>query len=264
MDSVNYVSTADHSVSLIEGYYQAFAFQRHYHLDYHFGLILEGQQQFVYNGEQHIAGPGEIILMPPDELHDGRAELATGYQVVVFAVEPEWFGAHMDFRKAPQCLSFSELVVRDPSIFQHIKSAYKAFMQSDLCQLAQDCLPYESLAPLVERYGHSKEIAPQRIGRSTLASLRDFMMAHLSEPIHLQQLAELCDLTPSQFQRHFKATVGITPYAWLTRLRLEQAMKLLKANRSGTDVAHQVGFYDQAHFSKSFKQTFGISPSLVR
>ncbi|MCG6508044.1 helix-turn-helix transcriptional regulator, partial [Vibrio parahaemolyticus] len=71
------------------------------------------------------------------------------------------------------------------------------------------------------------------------------------------------NLTPTQLQRHFKARTGMTPYAWLTRLRLEQGMKLVKAGLPGTDVAHQVGFYDQAHFTKAFKHTYGVSPSAV-
>ncbi len=40
-------------------------------------------------------------------------------------------------------------------------------------------------------------------------------------------------------------------------------MKLLKTGTQGTEVAYQVGFYDQAHFSKAFKATFGLSPSLI-
>ncbi len=40
-------------------------------------------------------------------------------------------------------------------------------------------------------------------------------------------------------------------------------MKLLKAGISGTEVAHQVGFYDQAHFSKAFKATYGVKPSQI-
>ncbi len=65
------------------------------------------------------------------------------------------------------------------------------------------------------------------------------------------------------FQRHFKNKMGMTPYAWLSRLRMEQGMRLIKSGVGGTEVAHQVGFYDQAHFSKAFKTAFGVSPSKI-
>lgn len=74
----------------------------------------------------------------------------------------------------------------------------------------------------------------------------------------------MCELTPSQFQRHFKASMGITPYAWLMRLRMEQALSLLLHGVNSINVAIQVGFYDQAHFVKAFKTTYGTTPSQVQ
>ncbi len=101
------------------------------------------------------------------------------------------------------------------------------------------------------------------LGNQSLGTLKDYLMANLDQAVRLDSLSELCQLSPTQFQRHFKAQTGMTPYAWFARLRLEQGMKLLQAGQCGTDVAHQIGFYDQAHFSKAFKQTYGVSPSQV-
>ena len=263
MDRVDYFSTSDQALSLIEGRYQRFKFQRHYHLDYHFGLILEGQQRFVYQGSRYLAGPGDLVLMPPDELHDGHSFSESGYRSQVFVLEPSWLINQLDAHSST-CLSFTHPLIRDPQVFSHLCQAHHALRQGNLSQLAQDCLPYETFGPLIDRYSHEKSSEPKHLGSQTLATLRDYLMAHLSESIHLWQLANMCSLSPTQFQRHFKATFGLTPYAWLTRLRLEQAMKLLKAGVLGTDVAHQVGFYDQAHFSKAFKQCFGVSPSQIR
>lgn len=264
MDKVQYYSTPDQSIGMIEGQYQSFEFQRHYHLDFHFGLIHRGQQQFAYHGERYRIGQGDLVVMPPDELHDGRSMLDSGYQFSVFTIDPSWFETHFDFQQSVECLSFSGPVIKDPQVFLPLFQAHYGLRRADSCQLAKDCLPYEGFMPLLERYSEAKLLAPQPLGNTTLAQLRDFMMANLAEPIHLAELAALCDLSPTQFQRHFKATAGMTPYAWLSRLRLEHAMKLLKAQVPGTDVAQRVGFYDQAHFSKAFKQTFGVPPSDIR
>ncbi|OEE17099.1 hypothetical protein OC1_09770 [Vibrio cyclitrophicus ZF207] len=53
MDKVHYYSTPTEDISLIKAQYQEFAFQRHYHLDFHIGLITKGQQKFVYQGASH-------------------------------------------------------------------------------------------------------------------------------------------------------------------------------------------------------------------
>ncbi|WP_399495670.1 AraC family ligand binding domain-containing protein, partial [Streptomyces sp. P9(2023)] len=53
MDTIRYYSTPHQAINLIEADYKKFAFQRHYHLDFHIGLITSGQQKFVYRGSQH-------------------------------------------------------------------------------------------------------------------------------------------------------------------------------------------------------------------
>ena len=266
MDQVNYLSTEDDAISLIEGNYEKFAFSRHYHLDYHFGLITSGQQKFQYRGTTQCAGGGELIIMPPDELHDGYSVLDSGYHVRVFAIHPDWFDTQLDLTSPNDMVSFQSSIVRDPELFAKLVTIHQLLGHhcGDICQLAQDCLPLEGFGDLVNRYGKIVPKRPHRLGKKTLDSLREYLMAHLDQPIRLKQLADICHLTPTQFQRHFKATTGMTPYAWLSRLRLEQAMKLLKSKVAGTDVALQVGFYDQAHFSKAFKHSFGVRPSDVR
>ncbi|MDW1887560.1 AraC family transcriptional regulator, partial [Vibrio sp. Vb2131] len=130
-------------------------------------------------------------------------------------------------------------------------------------QLTKDCLPFEGFNQLFDRYGSLARQKVIPLGKPSLNTLKDNLMANLDQSVRLESLSELCQLSPTQFQRHFKAQTGMTPYAWFARLRLEQGMKLLQAGQCGTEVAHQIGFYDQAHFSKAFKQTYGVSPSQV-
>ncbi|EOW9471554.1 AraC family ligand binding domain-containing protein [Vibrio cholerae] len=219
MDTVNYRPSAYPAISLIEADYRQFAFERHYHLDIHIGLITQGVQRFYHQGAWHQVGQGSVVLMSPDELHDGHAHSNTGYQVQVFSIEPEWLQQTLEANQIEQVIGFEQLIVQDTTLFHSLQQLHHLLRQDNLSQLDQ--------------------------------------------PIRLEQLAQLCQLSPTQFQRHFKAQTGLTPYAWLRRLRLEQAMKLLQSGKPGTDVAYQVGFYDQAHFSKAFKATYGLSPSLI-
>ena len=86
MDKVNYHSTETKEIGLIEANYRSFAFSRHYHLDFHIGLITGGQQKFHYKGSNHHVGKGQLVIMPPDELHDGQSILESGYQTRVFSL----------------------------------------------------------------------------------------------------------------------------------------------------------------------------------
>jgi AraC-like DNA-binding protein len=264
MDTVNYHSTANEKISLIEADYQDFAFTRHYHLDFHIGLIVGGQQKFHYQGTQHQVGSGQLVIMPPDEIHDGRSMLKSGYQTRVFSLEPEWLTSLAQLKKPSELIHFKQIIVAQKDIFQSLVWLHQTLKTNNVCQLAQDCLPYEGFEKLFRYYSNIEQKPAVALGNQSIATLKEYLIANIDQPVRLEQLSELCQLSPTQFQRHFKAKMGLTPYAWLCRLRMEQSMKLLKMGIGGTEVAYQVGFYDQAHFSKAFKATYGVNPSQIR
>ena len=204
-----------------------------------------------------------MVMMPPDELHDGHSKLESGYQVSVFSVSPQWFGDLADHSENGHVLSFSELILSDQATFLQLRNLHGLLINPNISQLAQDCLPFEGFSTIVDRYAQFGSKTQVKLGTQSVSTLKDYLMANLDQPVRLEQLSELCDLTTTQFQRHFKNKMGITPYAWLSRLRMEQGMRLIKSGIGGTEVAHQVGFYDQAHFSKAFKTAFGVSPSKI-
>ncbi|CAM3804581.1 HTH-type transcriptional activator RhaS [Vibrio aerogenes CECT 7868] len=264
MENIQYRSTEIEQIRLIEADYQTFAFQRHYHLDIHIGLITQGEQKYFYRGAQHRVGQSQISVILPDEVHDGEAA-ANQYSVNVFSIHPDWFSQYFPVRPASQqLLSFKQSVIDDPVVFNQLCILHQKLRQKNLSRLARDCLPHDGFSTLLNRYGQLRSTAPVALGNHSLDKIRDFMLSHLDQPVRLQTLADLCHQTPIQLQRQFKAKTGLTPYAWFTRLRLEKALQLIQSGMTGTEVAHQVGFYDQAHFTKAFKRAYGIPPSAVK
>lgn len=263
MENIHYSSTHERDINLITADYHKFAFQKHYHLDYHIGLITAGEQRFHYAGKQHHVGQGELVIMPPDALHDGQSLLDTGYQVRVFSVEPQWFKRNFDHTQHYDIMSFSQLVLQDRDIFSRLAQLHVAMQRDNIAQLAKDCIAVEGFEPLLDRYAQAEHRLQHSLGSQSLAVVKAFLIEHLDQPVRLATLAKLCHLSPSQFQRQFKAKTHMSAHAYLTRLRLEKAMQLLKRQYAVANVAHEVGFYDQAHFSKAFKATFGVVPSAV-
>ncbi|WP_194438587.1 helix-turn-helix transcriptional regulator [Vibrio fluminensis] len=263
MEHANYRNTISESINLIDARYQHFSFQRHYHLDFHIGLITQGEQKFHHQGTTHHVGQGQVVIMQPDELHDGHSVLDSGYQTKVFSLDPHWLSELANDKASEQVVTFRQSVLSEPAIFKQLYQLHQLLANDNLSQLAKDCLPLEGFEQLFKHYGYGQPPQVQKLGTQSSEILKEFIWHHIDQPIRLEQLATLCELTPTQFQRHFKAQMGMTPYAWLTRLRLEYAMKLLREGQSATQVAHHVGFYDHAHFTKAFKTNFGVTPKQV-
>lgn len=96
--------------------------------------------------------------------------------------------------------------------------------------------------------------------RLTLA--KDYMLSCYGEEITLEQLGFLTAMSPFHFLRHFKRYFHQTPHQFLTEIRLQEALKLLKqTEKNVSEVCLAVGFADLSSFSKLFKRRFGFPPS---
>jgi AraC family transcriptional regulator len=130
------------------------------------------------------------------------------------------------------------------------------------------------LERLLQRQGRvSREIeAIPGIRQSTrveiyqrLSLARDFMEASLQDPITLIDCANIACLSPHHFLRLFKQVYGETPHQYLTWLRLERALFLLrKTQLPVTEICFLVGFESLGSFSTLFKRRYGKPPSVLR
>lgn len=88
------------------------------------------------------------------------------------------------------------------------------------------------------------------------------MEANLEEPIDLDNLAEYVDLSRRQLERPFQKYLQCTPSRYYLRLRLIRARQLLKqTSLSIVELAYVCGFVSTPHFSKCYREHFGVPPS---
>jgi AraC family transcriptional regulator len=88
---------------------------------------------------------------------------------------------------------------------------------------------------------------------------------HLQEDISLMDLAKVVNLTPDHFGSAFKASIGKTPHRYHIERRIHRAKELLlDATLTIAEVAHEIGFSSQSHFTASFHQITGMAPSEFR
>jgi len=101
--------------------------------------------------------------------------------------------------------------------------------------------------------------APPR-DRTLLSSVVGRMRAEYATDLRLEDLAAGVGLTTFQLIGLFKRTVGLTPHAYLTQVRLGMACRHLRHSPVLAEVATAVGFYDQSALNNHFKRCYGITP----
>ena len=93
----------------------------------------------------------------------------------------------------------------------------------------------------------------------------DYINGHLNEAIDLKKIAEIANISEFHFHRIFKAYIGETVGAYISRLRLENAaQKLQITNFTLTEIAERTGYQSQYSLSKAFKKHFGVTPSAFK
>lgn len=93
---------------------------------------------------------------------------------------------------------------------------------------------------------------------------KDFIDSNFNQSIALDDMAQVSYLSKYHFLESFKQVFHLTPYQYLTKVRLEQARNMLKnQDISVQEVCQSVGYEDISSFSKLYKKTFGILPSKV-
>ena len=92
----------------------------------------------------------------------------------------------------------------------------------------------------------------------------DHVLAHLDQPLQLEDVARVACFSTFHFHRVFRSLMGETLHQFVKRLRLEHSLRLMSRfpNRSLTDVALECGFTSSSDFSRSFRQRFGVPPSV--
>ena len=91
-----------------------------------------------------------------------------------------------------------------------------------------------------------------------------WLRGHLSEPIRLEQLAQVAGVRPRTLETHFKMFLGATPLSWARRMRLARARReLLRsgARTTVTDIAFANGFSQLGRFAAQYREVFGELPS---
>ncbi len=111
-----------------------------------------------------------------------------------------------------------------------------------------------------ERLGLPEEAVDEeerRIGRTA----RNVLLETYTDPPGIPHLAHLCATNETKLKKAFKAVYGTTVYGYVQRLRLEKANLLLKERRLNIgQIAREVGYRHQGHFSKLFFEHFGVYP----
>jgi AraC family transcriptional regulator len=104
------------------------------------------------------------------------------------------------------------------------------------------------------RYGPA--LSPMQVSR-----VREYIRAHLASDLGLAKMAGQVNLSPHYFSMLFKHAVGVSPHHYVLQERIREGQRLLAVGGTSiSELALNLGFSDQSHFSRAFRRMTGTTP----
>ena len=232
-------------------------FSRHRHDVYAIGVTEEGVQAFEYRGTVERSLPGQVYVLHPDELHDGRAEGQGLFGYCQIYVNPGRIApALRALTGRPVPLPFAPPVTDDPVLARVVRSAFAQLPEP----LALDALVLELARGLLRSSAAGvTSTLSCRVDLPAVERGRDYLRGRLTI-VQSGEMEAVTGLDRYQFARQFHAVYGTTPYRYSVMRRLDAAREWLRDARPLAQAALEAGFADQAHFTRTFKAAFGMTP----
>ena len=267
-ESVKYWRNPDLSdVELLHARYTAQSFSRHAHDTYAIGVIEQGALAFSYRGENWVAQAGQVNLAVPGEAHTGNSAADGGWMYRMFYIAPELMRQiSAATTGCPACLPFFAAgVINDAKLAGRIRSLHRELEANKATRLEEEEELWALLTVLILRHAEQRRslVGP---GRENLAvnRVKEYMEAHFAENMSIQDLSEICNLSPFYLIRTFRASTGMPPHVYQQQIRVRRAKELMAQGCSATFAAQETGFTDQSHFSRRFRQITGVTPGQYR
>ncbi|WP_049755652.1 AraC family transcriptional regulator [Maricaulis maris] len=229
------------------------AFSPHRHDTYTFALTTRGVQDFDYRGETRRSRPGAVVVLHPDELHDGRPGAEGGFGYAGLTVLPETLARH----RPGQTLPFlAGGVSRDRHLLVAIRTALSLDEQASALERENAVIELAQALDAVSDAPATISPVTQAVVDAACALIRE----NLEDGISLAALEAVTGQDRWQLCRDFRTLRGTSPARYLTQRRLDVVRDGLTRRQPLADLADAAGFADQAHMSRQFKAAYGISP----
>jgi len=239
----------------------------HFHCYYELFYLRQGNCRFYVNDNLVDVGVGDILIIPPKEVHYNRYMTPTVRTVT-------YFRAQDVLENGVECVpNLKEHFFQMQTV--HVPSSHRPMVESLLdTMLREETINDENTGHMLQlllkqfflicnRYCtfHQNPVGVFAGGAEDIIAATHYISDHYNQPITLDDVAANVNLSPTYLSKKFHQTIGKTLREYLISERLKHAaLELISTKHSITEIAINSGFSDANYFKDVFKKVFGSSP----
>lgn len=265
---------AGRSIDFVDwGYYPPSPWRNYLHSHSYFEVcfVYAGEGGFTWQDSEFVVVPGTAFVARPGDLHeiDGSSRDPLGLAFWSLTVGPgsgerDWLAGFTDRSATP-------LTTRVAGVGSILDLLAASLASGSGGTERADVLARTLAVETVQAFADSASspIGPDEPTTDSaalaVATMNRYLRDNMDRPLQVRDVAAQVHLSERHAGRIFHAATGESLLAHLRRLRMERAAdRLLVGSATVTGVAAEAGFYDRRHFSRSFRDYFGVTPTEYR
>lgn len=258
--------TADFPIGIHDTFCASgFQLYPHVHREFEFLVMVKGSGTVLVEEEKISLGEGEGVFINSGELHVGikNDEKEAEFFAIVFAPEIFGdFGRDVIVKKYVLPVMEGEIVPKrriDKSVTEKLSEIHMGLgelkTKAKLYEIWDECVKSASLCEKENRKRSLEEIK----------SVMEYVKENAEREISLDEMAKQANMSKGNLCREFKKAMQMTPFEYLTQVRISKGCELLKNTELPIcEIAGMCGFNSFSYFTKVFKERMGVAPKKYR
>ena len=221
--------------------------------------IVSGVGYLEINGQKYRLEAGDVYLIHPGDSCEYYADKENPYKKY-------WinFACMMFFNELIKAYGIEDRIIRGLDISEHFKKIFELEKLSDLNDELYIPISRILFCAMMDIAEHKKKHSELTRGDIAYA-VKKKLNSSVTTPITLDDIAAIFFHSKNDVIRKFKKKYGVTPYSYLVDLRIRRGKNLLiNTNKTLSEIASELCFSSEYHFSNTFKKKVGVSPKEYR
>lgn len=243
----------------------------HYHEFCKLVMLVSGQGEYTVEDRHYSLQAGDILLIGNGQIHRPEFARGTEYERIIFYISPQFLK-----KQSTEDCNLEELFGdvnghilrleerRYKKVFQLAEGLEEELKREDY---GKDILANSLLLQLLVKVGRYRTIGQlkmqeqQEISDERIKRILDYIEAHLSEELSIEDLSERFYISRFHMMRLFKKETGLSVYGYVTERRLFFARELIRQGEAATESCFRAGFGSYSSFTRAYGKRFGTTPT---
>lgn len=238
----------------------------HFHDEFQIGFSAEGYLENIRRGAREVIAPDRLYFIQPGETHAENALTEDNLELHFVFISQQLMNdiADESANRKQSGVSFANFMIENKFLNKLLLDKFKLLISSlenGRSKLEQTGNLFDFVEVAASKFfGEVVETRKKGGEKRLVKVVKEYLSENLSENISLDTLSQKTHTSKFHLLRQFKRETGLTIHRYLVQLRICRAKEFLKSGKSISQTAFELGFNDQAHFSKCFKRFTSQTP----